>query len=138
MNSLILRVTARLLITLLMIFSLVLLMRGHDHPGGGFAGGLVATTAWALYSLAFGASATRTALRYDPRTLMGAGLLISLSSGIISLVFQKPFLTSLWTTIPMGPFAPIKLGSPFFFDLGVYLVVLGVVLNIILSIEEEE
>jgi multicomponent Na+:H+ antiporter subunit B len=129
MNSLILRTTAQLLISLLLIFSLVLLLRGHDNPGGGFAGGLVATTAWALYSLAFGAEATRKVVKYDPRSLAGVGLLLALVAGVIPVLLSRPFLTGLWIE---------KVGTPLLFDVGVYLVIQGTALNIILSLEEEE
>lgn len=138
MNSLILRATAKLLISLLLIFSIVLLLRGHDSPGGGFAGGLVATTAWALYSLAFGAGPTRRALRFEPQTLVGFGLLISLLSGIFPMLWGQPFLTGFWGGADLGKLGHLNLGTPLVFDVGVYLVILGVALNIILSIEEEE
>jgi multicomponent Na+:H+ antiporter subunit B len=138
MNSLILRATARLLITLLMMFSMVLLFRGHDAPGGGFSGGLVATTAWALYSLAFGAQTTRVSLKYDPHSLMGCGLILSLLSGVLPLFLEEPFLTGLWFDLPLGGGHFLKVGTPLIFDIGVYLVILGFALNIILSIEEEE
>lgn len=138
MNSLILRATARLLISLLLIFSILLLLRGHDSPGGGFAGGLVATTAWALYSLAFGAMATREALKFHPQAILSSGLLLSLISGMFPLLMSKPFLTGLWAGRDFGKIGHVEVGSPLFFDMGVYLVILGVSLNIILSIEEEE
>ena len=129
MNSLVLRTTAQLLISLLLIFSLVLLLGGHDSPGGGFAGGLVATTAWALYSLAFGARATRSAVKYDPRSFAGMGLLIALIAGAIPVFFGKPFLTGLWI---------FKIGTPLLFDVGVYLIIQGTALNFIMCLEEEE
>lgn len=129
MNSLVLRTTTQLLISLLLLFSFALLLRGHDNPGGGFAGGLVATTAWALYSLAFGSRATRIAIRYHPKYLTGFGLLLSIIAGLFPAFFDKPFLTSIWF---------YKLGSPLLFDLGVYCVIQGTALNIILCLEEEE
>jgi multicomponent Na+:H+ antiporter subunit B len=128
MNSLILKTTARLLLTLLMMFSVFLLLRGHDHPGGGFAAGLVATTAWALYGIAFGVKQTRKALRFDPQTIVGLGLMISLLSGLIPLLAGRPLLTGLW-------FYP-HLGTPVLFDIGVFLVILGVALTIIFALEE--
>lgn len=129
MNSLVLRTTTQLLISLLLIFSFALLLRGHHNPGGGFAGGLVATTAWALYSLAFGPRATRIAIRYHPRFLAGLGLLLALLAGLIPVFFNRPYLTSIWIS---------KFGSPFLFDVGVYLVIQGTALSIILCLEEEE
>ncbi len=138
MNSLILRATSRLLITLLLIFSIVLLLRGHDSPGGGFSGGLVATTAWVLYSLSHGSVSTRKALNFDPQKILGLGLMLSLFSGILPLFFGKPFLTGLWAAGDFGQLGQFEIGTPLVFDIGVYLVILGVSLNIILAIEEEE
>jgi multicomponent Na+:H+ antiporter subunit B len=138
MNSLILRTTVRLLISLLLIFSVLLLLRGHDLPGGGFAGGLVATTGWALYSLAFGAGPTRKALVYSPQSILGVGLLLSLLSGLFPMLFQKPFLSGMWGKFDFGHLGQLELGTSLIFDIGVYLVILGVALTIILSIEEEE
>lgn len=129
MNSLVLRTTTQLLISLLLIFSFALLLRGHHNPGGGFAGGLVATTAWALYSLAFGPRATRIAIRYHPRFLAGLGLILSVLAGLLPVFLNKAFLHSLWISF---------LGTPFIFDLGVYFVIQGTALNIILCLEEEE
>jgi len=129
MNSLILRTTTQLLISLLLMFSFAILLRGHNSPGGGFAGGLVATTAWALYSLAFGSRQTRIVIKYHPRFLAGLGLLLALSAGLLSVFFNKPYLTALWIN---------KVGSPLLFDLGVYFVIQGTALNIILGLEEEE
>ena len=131
MNSLILRTTARLLISLLLIFSIVLLLRGHDSPGGGFSGGLVAPTAWALYSLAFGAVTARKNLGHSPQKIFGIGLILSLVCAILPMTLGKPFLTGLWLK-------DFSIGTPIIFDVGVYLVILGVVIKIILSIEEEE
>lgn len=128
MNSLVLKTITQLLISLLLVFSLALLLRGHNNPGGGFAGGLVATTAWALYSLAFGSRATRIAIRFHPRFLTGLGLLFSLGAGMVPIFFNEPFLSSLWFD---------ELGTPFVFDLGVYFVIQGTALNIILCLEEE-
>lgn len=128
MNSLILKTVTQLLISLLIIFSFALLLRGHHNPGGGFAGGLVATTAWALYSLAFGSRATRIAIKFHPRFLTGLGLLFAGISGILSVFFGEIVFTSLWFK---------DIGSPLLFDLGVYCVIQGTALNIILCLEEE-
>ena len=74
MTSLILRVAVRVLMPLLLMFSIFLLVRGHNLPGGGFSGGLVAASAWALFAIVYGAAAARRALRVDPLDLIAAGL----------------------------------------------------------------
>ena len=82
MTSPIFRTAARLLMPLLLLFAVFLLLRGHNEPGGGFVGGLVAAAAFALYVIAYGVERARRALLVKPLTLLGAGLLIALVSGV--------------------------------------------------------
>jgi multicomponent Na+:H+ antiporter subunit A len=136
-SSLILRTTTRFLFTLLVLYSFFLLLRGHDAPGGGFIGGLIAAGAFALYLMAFGADGLRTLLPVPPRTLLSVGLLVAAASGALALVERLPYLTSRWTTLPFGPGGePLKLGTPLVFDVGVYLVVIGFILTFALDLEE--
>ena len=131
MSTLILRTAARVLMPLLLLYGLFLLLRGHDAPGGGFAGGLVVAAAYSLSSFAFGAAAARRALIADPARLIGVGLLLAIGSGVLPVLTGRPFLTALW-------FAPgIGIGTPLFFDLGVFCVVIGVVLTMTFMLGEE-
>jgi multicomponent Na+:H+ antiporter subunit B len=134
-TSLILTTAARSLLPLLLLFSVFLLLRGHNYPGGGFIGGLVAAAAYSLYALAYGAIATRNALRLNPLAILKVGLLIAVCSGVISLFFGLPYMTGMWTpgSLPVVG----KVGTPLLFDVGVYLAVLGVMLTIVLSLLEE-
>lgn len=138
MTSLILRTTTRYMTPLLLIFSVFLFWRGHNQPGGGFAGGLVAAAPFALFSIAFGAAEARRVLHVEPHVLIGVGLLIALSSGMLSLLAGYPFLTGTWGYLSIPGFAPVDLGTPVLFDLGVYLLVIGVTLSIIFALEEAE
>jgi multicomponent Na+:H+ antiporter subunit A len=122
---------ARLLMPLLLVFSIFLLLRGHNQPGGGFVGGLIASAAFALYAISFGVRRARKALLVTPLTLLGAGLLIALGSGVPAVVRGQPYLTALWAT------RPLPVGTPALFDVGVFLVVAGVVLMMIFSLAEE-
>ncbi len=135
--SLILRTATRFLLPLLLLFSLFLLLRGHNSPGGGFVGGLVAAAAFALYALAFDVATARQLLRIDPRQLIAVGLLVALGSGLVAWLARKPFMTGQWGSITLPGIGPVHLGTPLFFDVGVYLVVVGVTLTIILSLAEE-
>jgi multicomponent Na+:H+ antiporter subunit B len=139
MNSLILRVAARFMLPVLLLFSIFLLVRGHNHPGGGFSGGLVAAAAFTLYAFAFGTKATWSALRVDTRRLMGAGLLVALASGTIGLVRGGALLSGRgsWISFYWVDEGTLHLGPAVFFDVGVYLVVVGVALTIILNLAEE-
>lgn len=131
MSSLILRTAARVLMPLLLLYGVFLLLRGHNAPGGGFAGGLVVAAAYSLGSFALGTAAARRALIVDPARLIGVGLLLALGSGLLPVLAGRPFLTAQW-------FAPaIGLGSPLLFDLGVFCVVVGVVLTMTFTLGEE-
>jgi multicomponent Na+:H+ antiporter subunit A len=130
-TSSIFRTAARLLMPLLLLFSVFLLLRGHNEPGGGFVGGLVAAAAFALYSIAFGVERARKALLVRPLTLLGAGLLAALLSGLPGVLQGRPFLSALWAPGPMA------VGTPALFDVGVFLVVAGVVLMMVFSLAEE-
>lgn len=136
MNSLIMKTTARFLMPFLLLFSVFLFIRGHNEPGGGFTGGLVASAAFALYSIAFGSGEARRVLRLEPRQLIGVGLLAALSSGIIALVSGQAFLTGLWGYIPLPNQGYVEVGTPLLFDVGVYLVVIGATLAFIFNLEE--
>jgi multicomponent Na+:H+ antiporter subunit B len=136
MTSLILKTTTRYLTPLLLIFSVFLFLRGHNQPGGGFAGGLVAAAPFALYSIAYGAAEARRVLHIDPHRLIGVGLLASFTSGVISLLNGLPFLTGLWGYVQVPGLEKIEVGTPVLFDLGVYLVVMGVTLSMVFALEE--
>jgi multicomponent Na+:H+ antiporter subunit B len=116
---------------LLLLFSIFLLVRGHNQPGGGFVGGLVASAAFALYSIAYGVERARRALLVEPLTLLGAGLLIALVSGLPAALRGQPFLTAQWML------RPVVIGTPLVFDVGVFLVVTGVVLMMVFTLAEE-
>ena len=138
MRGLILPTATTWLIPVLVLFSVFLLLRGHNEPGGGFAGGLVAAAAFVLLSIANGVAVARRALHVDPRTLIGIGLVSMLASGlIVPLLDGEPYLASRWWTIPVGDYE-IALGTPLLFDIGVYLAVAGTILLIAFSLEEEE
>ena len=131
LTSTIFRTAARLLMPLLLLFSIFLLLRGHNEPGGGFVGGLVAAAAFALYAIAFGVDSARRALLVKPLTLLGVGLLVALASGIPAVLRGQPFMTAQWAP------GRVPLGTPALFDIGVFLVVAGVALMMIFSLAEE-
>lgn len=135
MSSLILRTTTRLLIAVLLLFSVFLLLRGHDLPGGGFIGGLVAASALALYAIAYGADAAARLLRLKPQRVIGLGLVAASAAGVMAALAGRDFLTGLWWIFPAFG-TEVKLSTPLLFDVGVYLVVIGVVLTMLFALEE--
>ena len=107
------------------------MLRGHNAPGGGFAGGLVVAAAYSLSAFAFGTAAARRALIVEPARLLGIGLLLAVGSGLLPVIAGESFLTAMW-------FAPhLGLGTPLIFDLGVFFVVVGVVVSMTFTLGEE-
>ena len=137
MNSVILRAGARLFAVLLLIFSIYMLLRGHNAPGGGFIGGLIAATGFVVYAIACGTNDARRALRFDPGSIAGAGLGIALLAGVMAVAFGDNFFTGQWLFIGATETDKgLPLSSVLVFDIGVYLVVLGAVLSITFALEE--
>lgn len=137
MRSLILLTASRYLLPLLLLFAIFVLQRGHNEPGGGFVGGLVAASAFVLYSLAYGVPTARVLLRLDPHATIGAGLLMVVASGVVGAVSGRPFLTGIWAEVRIPFLGQVEVGSPMLFDLGVFLAVFGVTLMIMFALEEE-
>lgn len=137
MRTLIFRTAAPYLTTLMLMFSVFVLLRGHNEPGGGFIGGLIAASAFAIYGIAFGVPAVRRALYFHPMSVAGAGLLLAALSGWFSLAFGVPFLTGLWAS-PSLLGVSVDISTVMTFDIGVYLVVVGAITSIALALEERE
>ncbi|WP_292893180.1 MULTISPECIES: Na+/H+ antiporter subunit B [unclassified Nitratireductor] len=137
MRTLIFRTVAPYLTSLMILFSIFVLLRGHNEPGGGFIGGLIAASAFAIYGIACGVSPVRRALYFHPMAISGFGLLVSAISGWLSLAFKVPFMTGLWTKVSVLG-VPVDLSTVLFFDIGVYLVVLGSITSVALALEERE
>ena len=135
MNTLIFRTIAPLLTGLMILFSVFVLLRGHNEPGGGFIGGLIAASAFAIHGIAFGVSAVRRAIRFHPMAIAGFGLMVGVLSGLPSFFFDVPFFTGLWV-FPTVLGETLALSTPMVFDIGVYFVVVGSITSIALALEE--
>lgn len=134
LDTIILKTATNYLLPLLIIFSLFVLIRGHYLSGGGFVGGLIASIAFVLHSFAYNTQRTISLFRFRPMFLIPVGLSLSLFSGLLPTLISKPFMTSVWfmeSVDVIGAF-----GSALLFDIGVYLVVVGVVLTILFTISE--
>jgi multicomponent Na+:H+ antiporter subunit B len=134
--SLILRTTTRLLVPLMLLLSIFLLFRGHNEPGGGFIGGLVAAGAYALYAVAYGTAQARRALYFDPRSVIAFGIALAFVSGFVSVFTHQSYQVGLWYDLHLGPELEIHLSNILFFDIGVFLAVIGVALTIVFNMEE--
>ena len=134
MQSTILKTATNYLLPLLLLFSVYILLRGHYESGGGFVGGLVASIAFVLHAFAYGLPETRKMLGYPPMAFIPVGLSTSFISGILPLFFGKSFMTGLWSTDPVPVIGLV--GTSLFFDIGVFIVVIGVTLTILFTISE--
>ncbi|MBB5688066.1 Na(+)/H(+) antiporter subunit B [Roseomonas alkaliterrae] len=124
--TVILRVSAPLLLWVPMALSLYLLLRGHNDPGGGFVGGLVGAAGLVFHAIARGHAAALRVMRLPPASWCGLGLLLAAASGLLAwLDPQAGYLTHRWWFADVGVTLPI--GTALLFDIGVYLVVVGTI-----------
>lgn len=133
-DMIIIRTATNYLIPLLLMFSIFVLLRGHYLSGGGFVGGLIASIAFVLHSFAHTTKETLSLFRFSPKTLIPIGLSLSLVSGLIPIFSGRAFMTGLWLDEPIAVIGSV--GTALFFDIGVYLVVVGVALTILFTIKE--
>ncbi|NDV85794.1 Na+/H+ antiporter subunit B [Aurantimonas aggregata] len=137
MRTIIFRTVAPYLTSLMVLFSIFVLLRGHNEAGGGFIGGLVAASAFGIYGIACGVGPVRRAMYFHPISIAAAGLMLAVLSGVASLVVSSQFLTGLWA-FPEILGSEVAISTPLFFDIGVYLVVVGAISSIALALEERD
>lgn len=138
MNSIILSTGAKLIVAILLVFSVFMLLRGHNAPGGGFVGGLIGASAFVMYTIACGTDEARRALRVAPQTMAAWGLGMALLAGLAAGLFGEPLFTGQWLILGGGADGKgLPLSTVLVFDIGVYLVVMGAVLALVFALEEE-
>ncbi len=128
MNSVILQLAAKYIRALLVFFAFVALLRGHNQPGGGFIGGLLAALSIVYYSFAFDRQKIRKQLTIKPEGYIALGLLIILLSFLPSIIQGETLMKGIWISIPLYPLEELKLGTPLLFDIGVFMAVIGITL----------
>jgi len=136
-RSVVLTETINGITPVLLLFSIFLTLRGHNAPGGGFAGGLVMGSAVVLRYLASGPRGVRS-LRVDPIVLIGTGLVLALGVGLTSLVVDGSFLESAVWKWHVPVVGDVKVVSSSLFDIGVHVLVVGVVMAIIVAFAEAD
>ena len=136
-RSIVVEVIVRLVFHALIIASLFLLFSGHNVPGGGFAGGAVAGAALAARYFAGGRHELDEAIRVDTGRLLGVGMLLAAGTVITPMLFGLPPFTSAWIDTDLGWIGHLVVVSSTVFDIGVYLIVIGLVLDILRTLGAE-
>lgn len=133
-RSLVLEATTRVVFPTMMVLSLYFFFAGHNNPGGGFAGGLVAGLALLLRYLAGGRYELGETIPFDAGRLLGAGLAISAGTAVVSMLLGAPPLSSAVFELDLPVLGDVKIVTATMFDVGIYLVVVGLVLDILRSL----
>lgn len=137
-NDVIFQTATKIIVFIIILYSLHLFFSGHYTPGGGFIGGLMTAGALVLLLLAFDIKTVVNTLQLDYIKLTATGLLIAVLTGIGSFFFKVPFLTHTFSYVELPFLGETALATAVLFDLGVYLVVIGVTMTIIQTIGETE
>lgn len=136
-NDVILQSVSKLVVFIILTLALYLFFAGHNAPGGGFIGGLVLASAFVLSLLAYDIDSMRHGIPVDFKLIAATGALIVLISGFAPILFGRDFLYQTFLSVQLPVFGSIEISTVTFFELGVALTVLGVVMTIILSISED-
>ncbi|MDA3148074.1 Na+/H+ antiporter subunit A [Leucobacter sp. UCMA 4100] len=136
-RSIILEVVVRLLFPALIIVSIYLLLAGHNAPGGGFAAGLVAGLALVARYQAGGRHELAATVTLNAGRILGLGLILATGTALVPLFFGQAALASSWFDLSLGPFGEISFVTSTIFDIGVYLVVFGLMLDVLRSLGSE-
>ncbi|MCM3712770.1 Na(+)/H(+) antiporter subunit B [Halalkalibacter oceani] len=137
-NDVILKTATQLIIFIIIIFSIYVFLAGHHNPGGGFIGGLMTAAAFVLLGLAFDIDTVKKTIPIDFKMITALGLLIAVLTGVGAFVFGANFLTHTFDYFMLPLLGETELATALLFDIGVYLVVIGVTLTIIFSIGEDQ
>jgi len=136
-NDVILRAAAKLVIFIILTFAIYLFVSGHDGPGGGFVGGLAVASGLILLLLSFDIETIEKGIPVDFKLVAAIGALIVISAGVASWVSGDSFLTMGLMYIPIPGGGEFKLSTVSIFEVGVALVVIGVVVTVISSISKD-
>ncbi|MCE7794170.1 Na(+)/H(+) antiporter subunit B [Salipaludibacillus sp. CUR1] len=133
-----LHVITRIVAFIILAFSVFLFFAGHNNPGGGFIGGLMTAAALVLLYLSFDLKTIKRVIPFNYSKIIGAGLLIAILTGIVGMLFGFPFLTQFDEYYHIPLLGETHAASALPFDLGIYLVVVGFTLLVILTVAEDD
>ncbi|MBE4907456.1 Na(+)/H(+) antiporter subunit B [Bacillus luteolus] len=137
-NDVILQTMTKILVFIIFAYAINLFLAGHYTAGGGFIGGLMAAGAIVLLLLAFDMKTVRSILPFNFISMTALGLLIAVGTGVGAFLFDVPFLTHTFGYFDLPIIGKTGLATAVLFDIGVFLVVVGIVMVIIQTIGEDE
>jgi multisubunit Na+/H+ antiporter MnhB subunit len=136
-RSLILRTISLGLLYIIILFSVFLFLQGHNAPGGGFIAGLIAGGMILIQFLAYSRAELREVFRPIFHRMIGLGVLVAAGSGVFGLLLGEAYLEGFHWTLHLTGGEPLAVPSVLFFDLGIYLVVIGMVVSVFMALEEK-
>jgi multicomponent Na+:H+ antiporter subunit B len=137
-NDIILQTATRIVLFIIVLFSIYMFFAGHYEPGGGFIGGLMTSSAIVLLLLAYDIKTVSRILPFDYKKVVAVGLLFAAGTAAGGLLFGLPMLTHWYTYVTLPLLGKLSLHTAVLFDIGVYLVVIGTTMTIIQTIGESE
>lgn len=135
-RSLLLEVCLRIVFPTVLLVALYLLFAGHNQAGGGFSGGLVAGLAFVLRYVAGGSVTGLRRSRVQPPVVIGCGLVVTVASAIVPTIFGLPVLSSAVWSVEVPMLGTLEIATSLVFDTGVFLLIVGVVLNLLRTLGE--
>lgn len=137
-NDVMLQTVTKVVTFIILMFAVHIFFAGHYTPGGGFVGGLLTASAIVLLMLAFGIKTVKKIVPINYVVMTSVGLLVAIATASASILFDVPFFTHAYDYFELPLFGETSLHSALLFDVGVYLVVVGVTMTIIQTIGEDE
>lgn len=138
MNSSILHIAQKYVRFFLLVFAVIALLRGHNHPGGGFIAGLLAGLSMVMKGFAYDVEVVAKRMKYPPASFMALGLILILASTLPALFDGATFMKGYWLQLDMPLFGELKLGTPLLFDVGVFFGVIGITRSFFFSLKRAE
>lgn len=135
-NNVILKTVAKAVVLIIITFGIYLFLSGHNSPGGGFIGGLVLASGFVLLFLSYDVETVSEGIPISFKKLSAFGVLLAVASGLGPVFFGQPFLSQSFGYFDLPIFGKTELATVTVFEAGIALTVVGVVVNIILSISE--
>jgi multicomponent Na+:H+ antiporter subunit B len=138
MNSAILQIAQKYVRFLLLVFAVIALLRGHNHPGGGFIAGLLAGLSMVMKGFAYDIEVVARQIKFPPSSYMAFGLMLILASTLPAVFDGVSFMTGYWLQFEIPLLGELKLGTPLAFDTGVFFGVIGITRSFFFSLKRAE